>query len=245
MPRSTFARLFLLCGCALAALVATADAGAQPSLDPAPTPATDVDGASLADEAAADDDAADDLASSDVYGWGGPEAATQLANDRTLVPADRGAIFVPYISDPAEEPEYAVFRGSRRVGTGAPGSRLVLDPGDYRLELGSGRSRDIVVHVKVLPGQTTLVPGTWAAMRSRSSTSGTSPTAAATSSSAWPTATSTASATAPTSSPANACRRGFWRRICTASCSLAQATAPAATTPPCTCPRAASCGTAS
>lgn len=102
---------------------------------------------------------------SEVYGWAAPAPEEQLARDTTRVPAGRGAIFVPYMSEPEDEPEFVVFRAGRRITSASPGSRVVLEPGDYRVEMGSGHRNEVRFVVKVLPDQTTLVPVTWGGLR--------------------------------------------------------------------------------
>ncbi len=106
-----------------------------------------------------------DLHDSEVYGWVAPSPAAQIAEDATMIPSNKGAIFVPYISNPADEPEYVVFREHTRVGSGSPGTRVVVAPGRYRVELGSGHTREVVSDIEVTARETTVVPVTWGALR--------------------------------------------------------------------------------
>ena len=130
-------------------------ASAQPETDEAEVDEAEVDEAK-GDEA--------DLHGDEIYGWSAPSPEEQLADDATRVPAGRGALFVPYLSDPADEPEFTVRRRGDSVASGSRGVRVVLEPGDYRLVLGSGHER-IVVAVTVVANETTLVPVTWGGMR--------------------------------------------------------------------------------
>jgi hypothetical protein len=107
----------------------------------------------------------EDLASDTIYGWIAPPVEVQLAEDDTEVPDGMGAIFVPYMSEPADESEYVIFRGRQRVEAGSPGARLIVRPGVYRVELGSGYARDVMLTVKVNIGATVVVPVTWGGLR--------------------------------------------------------------------------------
>lgn len=102
---------------------------------------------------------------SDIYGWVAPSPDEQLAADTTVIPRGRGAFFVPYLSDPVDEPDFVVYQGDERVRSASPGARVVVPPGAYRVEMGSGRAHEVALHVKVLPDETTLVPVTWGGLQ--------------------------------------------------------------------------------
>ena len=106
-----------------------------------------------------------ELRESAIYGWLAPSTEEQLAADQTPIPEGQGAIFLPYVSAPEDEPAYAVFQGGRRVGGTATGSRLAVPPGSYRVEFGSGHEPGISVRVEVIEGETSVVPVTWGALR--------------------------------------------------------------------------------
>ena len=106
-----------------------------------------------------------ELRESEIYGWTGPSPEAQVAADPTTLPPGRGAIFVPYVSDPADEPEFSAYRNGRRVGSGSTGRRMVVAPGQYRVEFGSGHERGISVDIDVVADETTIVPVTWGALR--------------------------------------------------------------------------------
>jgi hypothetical protein len=79
-----------------------------------------------------------------------------------LIPVGKGAIFVPAMSDPAREPPYVVEKDGEVVETAAMGSHAVLDPGIYRVLLGSGTLGDrFSRRVLVKERRTTIVPATW------------------------------------------------------------------------------------
>ncbi len=107
----------------------------------------------------------EDLRESEIYGWLAPSPEEQLAADSTVVPAGQGAIFVPYISSPEDEPSYAVFRAGRRMGSESTGRRMIVEPGSYLVEFGSGHSAGISVSIEVEEGETSVVPVTWGGLR--------------------------------------------------------------------------------
>jgi hypothetical protein len=52
-----------------------------------------------------------------------------------------------------------------RVASGTLGERIVVDPGDYEVRLGSGAvTQQVTVKVRVVEDKTTVVPPTWAAL---------------------------------------------------------------------------------
>lgn len=96
--------------------------------------------------------------------WKSPPTRTQLDQDGSVIPAGKGAIFVPSMTDPTMEPSYVVERepGGELVKTLPMGSKAVVSPGIYRVRLGSGTVADrIVRRVLVEEGRTTVVPATW------------------------------------------------------------------------------------
>ncbi len=100
-----------------------------------------------------------------AYAWQAPSPQSQLANDRTEVPVGKGAIFVPAISSPDDEPDVLlVDAGSvRKIDTGR---RVIVEPGRYVVVVGAADPKDAVgVPVRVLPGRTELVPVAWGALR--------------------------------------------------------------------------------
>ena len=103
---------------------------------------------------------------SDLYAWIAAAPAEQMAADMTAVPADKGAIFVPAMTDGADEPDVLVFSGETKVATGKSGTRLLVAPGSYSVRIGSGTvNQMIAVPTDVKAGQTTSVEPTWAGLR--------------------------------------------------------------------------------
>ncbi len=99
---------------------------------------------------------------SQLYRWIAPSPEEQLAADTTAVPAGSGAVFVPAMTNGADEPETLVFQGEQRVASGQNGKRIVLAPGSYVLRIGSSPLNQMMsVPVEVTAGNTTLVPVTW------------------------------------------------------------------------------------
>ena len=100
-----------------------------------------------------------------LYPWIAPSAEEQLAADATVVPAGSGAVFVPAMTNGADEPETLVYQGTQRVASGLNGKRIVLAPGSYVLRIGSGPLNQMMsVPVEVTAGNTRLVPVTWGGM---------------------------------------------------------------------------------
>ena len=99
---------------------------------------------------------------SQLYRWIAPSAEEQLAADTTAVPSGSGAVFVPAMTNGADEPETLVYQGEKRVASGQNGKRIVLAPGSYVLRIGSSPLNQMMsVPVEVTAGNTILVPVTW------------------------------------------------------------------------------------
>ena len=100
--------------------------------------------------------------SQNLYRWTAPTPDRQLAADTTPVPAGQGAVFVPAMSNGAEEPETLVYQAGVRVASGQNGHRIPLAPGNYVLRIGSSPLDQMMsIPVTVTAGNTTLVPVTW------------------------------------------------------------------------------------
>lgn len=97
--------------------------------------------------------------------WSAGSVQTQLDRDRTLVPFGKGAVFLPAMMNPLDEPPVAVLRGGEVVAEGTTGRRIPLAPGDYLIQIGSGAAEDrIQLEATVTEGRTTVVPVTWAGL---------------------------------------------------------------------------------
>ena len=98
----------------------------------------------------------------DTSGWWLPDASTQLEMEATLIPVGKGAIFVPAMTDPSREPPYQVLSGNKVVARSPTGKRTALDPGHYRVLVGSGVQSQMTGHeVEVEDGHCTLVEADW------------------------------------------------------------------------------------
>lgn len=101
----------------------------------------------------------------EIYRWQAPPAEVQLSADKTVVPGDMGALFVPTLTGVEREPRVLVVDGDqvRRVKVGA---RAILPPGRYVVLVGSSNPKLAQgVTVEVVAGKTTLVPARWGALR--------------------------------------------------------------------------------
>lgn len=97
--------------------------------------------------------------------WDLPPSRDQVAQDPTLIPIGKGAVFVPAMTDPRREPPYLVFREGTLVATQPTGRRTILDPGVYEVVIGSGTLQDrLRRRVLVREGRTTVVPATWSGL---------------------------------------------------------------------------------
>ena len=100
-----------------------------------------------------------------LYRWTAPTPAEQLAADTTVVPAGMGALFVPAMTNGADEPEALVYQAQKQVGrrperhSGSSCRRAATS-----LRLGSAPLNQMVtIPVDVTAGNTTLVPVRWGA----------------------------------------------------------------------------------
>lgn len=97
--------------------------------------------------------------------WDTPPSREQAARDATLTPVGKGAIFVPAMTDAAQEPSYLVKQDGREVRTARMGTKAIVEPGVYVVEIGSGALSDrFERRVLVKEGRTTIVPGTWSGL---------------------------------------------------------------------------------
>ena len=98
-------------------------------------------------------------------GWPAGSIQTQLDRDRTLVPYGKGAIFVPAMTNPLDEPPISVYAADRKVAEATSGKRIVLSPGTYEIRLGSGAvEQRQSVQATVREQFTTVIPVSWAGL---------------------------------------------------------------------------------
>lgn len=104
-------------------------------------------------------------AGSDPFPWSTPPPEEQLALDDTVIPLGKGALFVPALTDPLNEPSVILVDGDEVVDL-PTGRRMLVDPGQYTIIVSSGSpGQGIGQAVDVVEGETTLVPVTWGALR--------------------------------------------------------------------------------
>lgn len=98
-------------------------------------------------------------------GWPAGSISTQLNRDPTLVPFGKGALFVPAMVNPLDEPPVTVWRGNDKVAEALSGVRIPVPPGEYSVQIGSGSVQQrFSTHVEVKELATTVVPVTWAGL---------------------------------------------------------------------------------
>jgi hypothetical protein len=98
-------------------------------------------------------------------GWPAGTIAKQMDKDATLVPYGKGAIFVPAMAPGLDEPPVTVWRGQDKVADAVSGARIVLIPGLYYVQLGSGSTEQrFGRQVEVKEMQTTVIPVSWAGL---------------------------------------------------------------------------------
>lgn len=98
-------------------------------------------------------------------GFSAGSIADQLDRDPTLVPYGKGAIFVPAMTNPLDEPTVAVLSGKEVVAEGTTGVRIVLPPGEYEVRFGSGTERHrLGARATVVESHTTVLPVTWSGL---------------------------------------------------------------------------------
>ena len=98
-------------------------------------------------------------------GWPAGTPGEQLDRDPTLVPFGKGAVFVPAMTNPLDEPPVTVWRGGVPVAEGTTGQRIVLAPGVYEVRLGSGADvQRLRYQASVREGHTSVIPVSWAGL---------------------------------------------------------------------------------
>ncbi len=107
----------------------------------------------------------DEELGSDPYAWIAPDVETQLAADTLAIPEGMGAVFVPYMSDPGQEPPVLVVSDDDVV-TGRVGERVIVPPGRYVVVMSSGTPKQGTgTPVQVIAGETAVVEPTWGGLR--------------------------------------------------------------------------------
>jgi len=101
----------------------------------------------------------------DSYTWIAPPGRGQLEQDPTLIPKGKGFIFVPTMTGSLNEPSFLVLQGNKPIREAAPGTGVLLSPGNYELLVGSGTDLQMMSRtVPVREGMTTLIKPFWAGL---------------------------------------------------------------------------------
>lgn len=110
---------------------------------------------------------AGDALAQDPFAWTEPEPSVQLLRDRTEIPLGKGALFVPSITSPLNEPPVLLVDADSDAVLDIPtGERVLVDPGSYVVIVSSGSPmQGIGISVDVAEGDTTMVPVQWGALR--------------------------------------------------------------------------------
>lgn len=97
--------------------------------------------------------------------WEAVSTREQLAQDEVKMVADKGALFIPTMTEPGREPVYEVEADNGRTQTGQTGQRLLLSPGKYQVTIGSGVGpQRVKVNARIEEGQTLVVAPVWAGL---------------------------------------------------------------------------------
>lgn len=98
--------------------------------------------------------------------WHASPLATQMSADDVIIPFGKGGIFIPRFTETNTEPDVEVFdMDGYRLGSWEPGRTIILNPGEYRVMLGSGTFRQRIVRdVTVEEGRTTPVIPDWSGL---------------------------------------------------------------------------------
>src|SRR5688572_197836 len=108
---------------------------------------------------------AQDARLTEDHGWPAGTIHEQLDKDTALIPYGKGAIFVPAMTNPLDEPPVAVYYQDERIEEGTTGSRIILNPGTYEVRVGSGAGEQrLGIQATVRERHTTVVPVSWAGL---------------------------------------------------------------------------------
>lgn len=99
--------------------------------------------------------------------WDAPSVNQQLEEDETPIPIGKGAVFIPYLSDPSLEPDIVVYDSLNKVVSyGKPGKKICLIPGTYCIHLGSGSlTQRIKKWVVIEEAKTITIFPTWSGLQ--------------------------------------------------------------------------------
>lgn len=94
-----------------------------------------------------------------------PNIIRQLAEDKTLLPMSKGALFIPYLIDPILEPIFIIKQGKTVVKKSRGGVRIALKAGSYTILIGDGpKSQRMKFSVDIKEERIAVLIPTWSAL---------------------------------------------------------------------------------
>lgn len=97
--------------------------------------------------------------------WEALPTREQLAQDEVKMVAGKGALFVPTMTGPTREPVYEIKSANGETQTSQTGTKLLLNPGDYQLTVGSGVGpQRVKMNAHIEEGKTFVVTPLWAGL---------------------------------------------------------------------------------
>ncbi|MDG5814643.1 hypothetical protein QA601_06120 [Chitinispirillales bacterium ANBcel5] len=98
--------------------------------------------------------------------WEAPPLSTQQASDNTLIPFGKGGVFIPRFTETSFEPDLEIYSSDREyILSGETGKTYALEPGEYRVVLGSGSHRQrITKDVTVEEDRTVALMPKWSGL---------------------------------------------------------------------------------
>jgi hypothetical protein len=98
--------------------------------------------------------------------WNAPPLYVQQSADDIIIPYGKGGIFIPTYTETNSEPDIEVYDlKGELIATEQPGRTITLEPGEYKVALGSGsRQQRIVKNVRVDEGAAQPLVPDWSGL---------------------------------------------------------------------------------
>ena len=98
--------------------------------------------------------------------WNSPPLSVQFATNRAILPFGKGGIFIPKMTEMNNEPDIEIVDSKgNTVSAGESGRTHVVEPGEYKVMLGSGSQRQrISKSITVEEGKTSTLTPDWAGL---------------------------------------------------------------------------------